>query len=171
MQSKSARRCFGVVALGFCLSAPYAAAETLYKLIDKNGKVTYSEKVPRDFDGKATRLDFDPNANTATLSKPGAKNEEGGGTRRESAAERTIRSRPGDNADARIAQAKEKVEAARKALADAASNATDDDYQFIGTAGKGTRRIPTPEFASRLDGLENAVKAAEEALAAAERGS
>ena len=47
-----------------------AAAETLYKLIDKNGKVTYSEEKPRSFDGQVIRLDIDPNANTATLEKP-----------------------------------------------------------------------------------------------------
>jgi len=44
-----------------------AFAQTLYKLIDKNGKVTYSEEAPKNFDGKVIRIDIDPNANRATL--------------------------------------------------------------------------------------------------------
>ena len=60
-----------LLALACALAVP-AAAQTLYKLTDKNGKVTYSEKVPPGFDGKVTRMDIDPKQNTATLPKPGA---------------------------------------------------------------------------------------------------
>ena len=35
------------LALGAALAAVSATAQTLYKLIDKNGKVTYSESPPR----------------------------------------------------------------------------------------------------------------------------
>jgi len=60
------------VTLGLGLAAwgTGADAQTLYKLIDKNGKVTYAEKPPKDFDGQVIRLDIDPKANTATLPKP-----------------------------------------------------------------------------------------------------
>jgi Domain of unknown function (DUF4124) len=168
MQSKRARRWIAV-GVGLCLAASGASATTFYKLIDSNGKVTYSEKPPKDFDGKVIRLDIDPNANTATLAKPPpAKGESG--PRGETANERIIRSRPGQDSDARIAEAKERLDAARKALADAAANAGDEDYQFVGNMGKGTRRVPTPEFAAKLDSMEKAVKDAEGALAAAERG-
>src|ERR1700733_2938822 len=51
------------------LLAFHASAEVLYKLIDKNGKVTYSEEKPKSFDGQVIRIDIDPNANTATLPK------------------------------------------------------------------------------------------------------
>ena len=57
------------VALALCAVATLAAAQTLYKLIDKNGKVTYSEEPPKNFDGKVIRMDIDPNANRATLPK------------------------------------------------------------------------------------------------------
>ena len=41
-----------------------AAAQTVYKLIDRNGKITYSEEPPKNFDGKVIRIDIDPNANS-----------------------------------------------------------------------------------------------------------
>ena len=57
----------GAIAAALLLCAAGASAQTLYKLIDKNGKVTYSESPPKDFDGKVQRMDIDPKANTATL--------------------------------------------------------------------------------------------------------
>src|SRR5258708_34772117 len=59
-----------VFAAAAALLAAQASAEVLYKLIDKNGKVTYSEEKPKNFDGQVIRLDIDPNANTATMPKP-----------------------------------------------------------------------------------------------------
>ena len=46
------------------LAASMALAQTLYKLVDKNGKVTYSESAPRpgEFDGTVTRIEIDANA-------------------------------------------------------------------------------------------------------------
>ena len=92
MQAKLARRWIGAVGVGLCLAASGASAETFYKLIDSNGKVTYSEKPPKDFDGKVIRLDIDPNANTATLAKPPAKGETAG--RGETAAEKITAAAP-----------------------------------------------------------------------------
>ncbi|HET9471044.1 MAG TPA: DUF4124 domain-containing protein, partial [Usitatibacter sp.] len=54
----------------FALAANSALAQTLYKLIDRNGKVTYSQEAPKDFDGKVIRIDIDPNRNSATLGAP-----------------------------------------------------------------------------------------------------
>src|SRR5512134_1167405 len=92
------------------LLAGAADAQTLYKLIDKNGKVTYSEKPPKDFDGKVIRMDIDPKANTATLPKAGS------GPRPETEAEKIIR-RPTPGPVVRadpVQTAREKLEAARK---------------------------------------------------------
>ena len=43
-----------VAALGTLAFAADCAADTLYKLIDRNGKVTYSETAPKDFDASAS---------------------------------------------------------------------------------------------------------------------
>ena len=58
------------LAASMLIAAVPAAAQTVYKLIDKNGKVTYSEEKPKNFDGKVIRMDIDPNANKADLGAP-----------------------------------------------------------------------------------------------------
>src|SRR5438445_9412989 len=95
-------------------AASIACADTLYKLIDKNGKVTYSEEKPKQFDGQVIRLDIDPKANTATLPKPdaGGKIDESGARRRAPAESAEAR------AAARIAEARERFERAQRALQD-----------------------------------------------------
>jgi len=132
-----------------------AAAQTLYKLIDKNGKITYSESPPKDFDGKVIRMDIDPNANTATLPKPGA-----GPAPTE--AEKILR-RPAPSAGGEQA-AREKLEAAQKALKDARDNPAEADMRYIGNVGGGTRAVPTEEYQKRLATLEENVRKAEEEL-------
>jgi len=47
-----------------------AAQTTLYKLIDKNGKVTYSDSPPKNFDGQVIPVDIDTKRNTAIASWP-----------------------------------------------------------------------------------------------------
>ena len=132
------------------LSAP-AFAQTLYKLIDKNGKVTYSETPPKDFDGKVIRVDIDPKANTATLPKPGPDEFRPAGQASPAAANR-------------LAEARERLAGARKALADAKENPREEDVQWVGNKGAqggGVRAVPTEAYEKRLRGLEEAVKAAE----------
>jgi len=125
-----------------------ATAQTLYKLIDKNGKVTYAEKPPKDFDGKVIRIDVDPNANTATLPKPtGPLVDPARGA-----------------SDAGVKAAQEKLEAAKKAYQQALDNPGDGDVSYIGNKGGGTRAVPTEEYSKRLATLEKAVKDAEEEL-------
>jgi len=139
------------IALAFAmLVAPLAHAQTLYKLIDKNGKVTYSESAPKDFDGKVVRIDIDPNANTATLPKP----------------PETGKARPGAPAGIPPAAARYSAQAnlekARRALAEARDNPSDSDYRFLGNVGGGTRRVHTDEYKARLAELEEAVRKAED---------
>ena len=150
-----------LVALAFAASIvgmTDADAQTLYKLIDKNGKVTYSEKPPKDFDGKVIRMDIDPNANTATLPKPAARVEP-------EAAKRASATAAGAGA---VALAREKLEAARKALQDARDNPRDGDVQWIGNKSGGTRAIESQDFKKRLATLEENVRKAEEELKVAE---
>ena len=150
--------------LGAALCAPDAAAQTLYKLIDENGKVTYSETPPKDFKGKVIRMDIDPKANTATLPKAG-------GARPETEAEKIIRRpMPGATGGADSVQAaRDKLEAARKALQDATDNPREGEVQRMGKVGGGTRPVPTEEYQKRLDALQENVRKAEEELRVAER--
>src|SRR5262245_49281139 len=106
-----------------------AAAQTLYKLIDKNGKVTYSEEKPKNFDGQVIQLDINPNANTAILPKPAASQGagEGGRTRTESPSPRK------SDGEARVAQAQAKLEEAKRAFQELSNNPGPDDLRWIGT--------------------------------------
>jgi hypothetical protein len=134
-----------------------AAAQTmtLYKLIDKSGKVTYSQEKPKNFDGKVVTIEIDLGANTATLPKY------------TDAMRAKVRE---DKASAgRIDELKERVEQRKAALADALANPGEDDIGRMGTVGGRARPVPTDTYLKRLADLERAVKEAEEQLQQAER--
>ena len=144
------------IAVGLAIGLE-AHAQTLYKLIDKNGKVTYVEKPPKDFDGKVIRLDIDPNANTATLPKPGAPSAGGAGG--------------ADSATSdRLKAARDRAEAARKAYDNALNNPGEGEVTRVGNVGGGTRPVFSEAYAKRLADLEQAAKEAEDDLKRAERG-
>ena len=148
---------FTAAALAFA-GAGESAAQTVYKLIDKDGKVTYVDTPPKDFPGQVIRVDIDPKANTATLPKmpPSAEGE---------AAKKAAAAAPD-----RVAEARGKLEAARKAYADARDNPGPDDVMRVGNVGgKTTRPVFSDEYQKRLDGLEKAVRDAEEELKRAEQ--
>lgn len=153
------------IALAAALACAPAAAQELYKLIDKNGKVTYSEKPPKDFDGKVIKLTVNPDANTATLPKPPAKGAAGdeGGARRDAS------QRAADRA-AREREAREKLDAAKRELKDAQDNPGEGDIARMGKVGGGTRPVPTEEYQRRLANLEKAVREAEAELRAIQEG-
>jgi hypothetical protein len=136
-----------------------AAAQTLYKLIDKNGKVTYSESPPKDFEGKVFRVEIDPKANTATLPKPSAA----------SPAQKAPATATAPSAGDSVRLAREKLEAAKKALQDAQENPREDEVQRVGNKGGFTRPVPTEAYQKRLETLEEAVRKAEQELRDAQR--
>jgi hypothetical protein len=151
-----------VASIAVTFAAGGAAAATLYKLIGKDGKVTYSEEAPKNFDGKVIRLDIDPNANRATLPKyepkaaaPAARRADAEGAKPAALDRDALR---------------ERVAKRRAALEAAQNNPAEDDVQWVGNAGGGTRRVPTPEYQRRLDELERSLKEAEHELEAAEKG-
>jgi hypothetical protein len=152
------------------LLVPAAGAETLYKLIDRNGKVTYSESPPKDFDGKVIRMDIDPKANTAVAPK-----------RPPAEATATSKAAPAGSVASRgssIELAREKLQKARAAYEDARDNPKDEDYRNVGAGGggmhgmgaRGPSRILTDDYQLRLAGLENVMKQAEEELRSLENG-
>jgi hypothetical protein len=155
-----------VLAAAAALLASHACAEVLYKLIDKNGKVTYSEEKPKNFDGQVIRLDINPNANTTTMPKPASGANSGeptpppkrkeGGTKKPSPEER-------------IALARERLERAQQALQDVRDHPNEGDIQIFGNKGGGVRMVPTEAYQKKLDKLELDVKNAQEELTLAEK--
>ena len=135
-----------------------AQAQTLYKLIDKNGKVTYSESAPKpgEFDGQVIRIDVNPKQNTAILPQAAGRN---AGQEAAEAAQAATNTKI----------ARDKLEAAKKALAQAQENPGEGEVNWIGNKGGGTRAVPSDAYRAKLDKLEADVKAAEEELSRVER--
>jgi len=151
-------RVFGccLAAAAIAVAAPPVLAQTVYKLIDRNGKVTYVETPPKDFDGRVIRVDIDPNANKASLGAPRFTPPPQGGAAGPAAAA---------DHESQVTAARERRDAARKALADARDHPAPDDMRFLGKVGGGSRAVPTDAYQQRLDGLERALKEAEDDLA------
>lgn len=139
-----------------------ASAQVLYKLIDKNGKVTYAEKPPANFDGKVIRMDIDPNANTATLPKPGAAPATGSETQSKDseALRRAVQAKTREQD--KLDRARSKVDDAKQRLQDLIDNPGDDDVVRVGKVGGGSRPVFTEEYQAKIQRAEAAVKAAEE---------
>ncbi len=152
------------------LVAGLAGPQTLYKLVDKNGKVTYSETVPKGFDGQVTPMNIDPNANTATLPKPAAKGGEGQSEKRSTEEYLREGASRREDAEARLQSAKDRVQEARNELNDAMLNPGEGDLQWIGNVGGGARSVRTEAYAKRIAALEAKVAKAEEDLKRIERG-
>jgi len=140
-----------------------ACAETLYKLIAPDGKVTYAQEAPKHFDGKVIRLDIDPNANTAEGKRaPPSKV-------RNPNEEIILR-----DADAprkkKLEVAQEKLQAARAAYENARNNPGEGDVQRVGTVKGGARPVFSEEYQRRLDKLEAEMKEAQDQVDKLERG-
>jgi hypothetical protein len=168
MKEASMRPKFVLAGLAAALAfmASDAGAQTLYKLIDKNGKVTYSEKPPKDFDGKVIPMNIDPNANTATLPKlPAAADTSG-------SREPGPRSRePGSASKAEtVDELRQRLEDAKKAYQDAVDNPGEGDVTRVGNVNGMTRPVFSDAYQARLNSLEGAVKKAEEDLRRAQGG-
>ncbi len=150
--------------LALCLPA---SAQTLYKLIDKDGKVTYSETAPKFFDGQVIRIDIDPNANTMTMPKPEKVDPVSGEPKRKG--DQPRKSEDG-KAKAQLDPdiARDRLDAAKKALDDARDNPKDGEITWIGKVGGGARPVFSEDYQRRIDRLELAVKSAEEELRRAE---
>ena len=125
------------------------SAQTLYKLIGKDGKVTYSEEKPKDFDGQVVPMQINKDANTATLPK----------FQRPAPAKPAA---PDKDAEGKAQTPQEKLERAQKALADAKENPREGEIARVGIKGGGTRPVPTEAYLKRLEELERAVKDAED---------
>lgn len=155
------------LALLLIAAATEVYGTTLYKLTSPSGEITYTDAVPKGFRGTVKRLDIDTSERVAVLT-PGAQ-----GQVRATVPDyaEIVRRRPPVDDEARIVQARERLEAARRALAAAQESSAPEDWIHVGPRNPlGMKRVPRPEYQARLENLERNVQIAEEQLRRAERG-
>lgn len=157
------------LALLLIVATTEAYGTTLYKLTDATGAVTYTDAVPKGFSGTVKRLDMDTSANVAVITPSARPGEVEAAV--PDYAEIIRRRPPVDENEVRIAEARERLEAARRALTDAQDNSAATDWIYVGRNNPGgVRRFPRPEYQARLENLERNVQIAEDELRMAERG-
>ena len=131
------------------LAGAQPAKQVLWKVVDKNGKVTYHDREPPEgTEGTITRIEMNLEGNRAAA-PPKAQ----AGKAAPAATKRAA-------ADAELAKAQTRLESARKALEEGRVQ-TEADTQWMGNVGGGARPVPTEAYNARVKRLEDAVKAAE----------
>ena len=145
-----------LVAALFVLLAADAGAAILYKLVDPSGGITFSDSVPRGFQGDVTRLDIDTGTNLITPTPSGSP------AARAPIAYEPVVPRPASSDEDRLRVAAQRIEDARLALAEAQNNSLAEDWIYLGPNNPlGMRRMPRPEYQARLERLASNVVVAE----------
>jgi hypothetical protein len=145
-----------VLAALLALCVADAGAAILYKLVDPYGSITFSDTVPRGFQGEVTRMDIDTGTNLITPTPSGAP------VARAPIAYDPVVRRPAITDEERLRTAAQRIEEARMALADAQNNSLAEDWVYLGPNNPlGMRRMPRPEYQARLDQLAANVVVAE----------
>lgn len=139
------------------LASFQASAQALYKYVDANGKVTYSDKAPKAGE-KATRMTADTTTNI--INSPAAS--KGGGVIR-SSGNASGRADERDKLRAMVDAAEIDLERAKKALEDG-QTPQEGEQQIIVKKNAGNAVLRTEGYRERIAGLEAAVKTAEEKL-------
>ena len=149
-----------------------AQSSTVYKHVDKDGKVTYSEKPPAKDEPKADaksegkadskKLDMDNKRNVIKSYAP------------KSTGDGPAESRPADKRAERNETLRAQLDDALRELDDAKAaletgkDPLDDEWQTVGVAQGRPSRVPSEAYHRRIKSLEQAVKDAEERVKRAE---
>lgn len=181
----------GVAMLAF---ASLALGATFYKWIDRDGTVHYGDAPPKGYTGVVTPIEVDPAAHTVApaakpIEKPPVPVEPGVVAQPPAQPDLlTQRRQTRARLEADLARAQERLDLARKALAEA-GNPQEDEWQVTvgGPPGAGAQvprsnchattdgrticpgRVPSAEYYARVQQLEDQVKRAELAVQDAER--
>lgn len=167
-----------------------ASAQVLYKLTDRQGRVTYADREPRDFDGTVVRIDPDPASNIVPSAKTGAPSRPANAPSEWAEARRKSR----EELEKRLRAAQDRVDAARKAKSEGgeplpeelqtvqrhqpplkAGQAPPNPNCFASRFPSGAAslncpgRVPDDAFYERQKKLDEDLARAEEELALAER--
>ena len=144
-----------LAALLVTLAAADAGAAVLYKLVDRTGHVTFSDTVPRGFDGSVSRLDIETGPNLITPSPSAAP------VARAPIDYDWLVRRQDTSGEERLRAAARRIDDAKAALANAQDNSLAEDWIYLGANPLGMRRMPRPEYQARLDQLAANVVVAE----------
>jgi hypothetical protein len=113
--------------------ASAASAQTLYKWVDKDGRVQFADKPPTGFKGEVTKIQVDaqPEPAAPRSPPPAASPRKAAPPEEDKAAEMAAKRRQvREELAARLSAARAKLEAARKAL-DEGQATTADERQFV----------------------------------------
>ena len=130
------------ILLALALAAP-AYAQVLYKWTDKDGKVQYADKPPVRFNGTVTKIDIDVKPDPDTRPAPQRPVDVGPASSDLVAKRRAIRTALA----AQVARARDRLEAAKTALA-AADAPLDDERQVVQQRLDQARPQPGPDSQS-----------------------
>ena len=134
------------------LAAPPAAAQVLYKWIDAQGKVQYSDQPPKDFKGEVTRIEPDTPATPAPVVPRAPAKAQSPQPAQEGIVEMAARKRETRDAlRANVERARAKVEEAKKALQEAQDLPRDDERQIIQQRVSGKGNTGTPQNVPNAD--------------------
>jgi len=121
------------LALAGCLLAASANATTLYTWIDAQGRTQYSDRPPKDFKGEVRRIETEAPPPPQSMSEPHAPVAPAAPAAKADVAPRGIagqRRATREKLETEVNAAREKVEEARRALAEG-QDATVDDRQLL----------------------------------------
>lgn len=183
------------LAMALAIALP-AAAQTLYKWTDPDGKTHYSDKPPKGFKGTVSRIETEPAPPAAPPAAAPPKPVTKAGEEPAAAPQDMNSKRRAERLrlEARVVEARRKLEAARKAR-DEGEEPQQDERQVVqrarsaDPASKGTARmncrevpgrsgrketvcgavVPGEAYYERINRMDEAVRQAEEELATAER--
>lgn len=180
------------------LAAGPAAAQTLYKWVDAQGRVQYSDKVPKGFKGEVTRIETETDKVTLppALPPPGPAAPASAQEKAKAAPAESIvakRRATRERLEARLKEARAKVEVVKKAMEESESPEPDERKTIQQRAAGGGMHgmaprsncraevgkdgtkgvmcptsVPATEYYDRVARQEVALRKAEEELAAAE---
>ncbi len=150
---------FSLVLL-LALAAVNAGAQVLYKYVDANGKVTYSDKAPKAGE-KAERMLADTTTNV--ISSPALR----GGVIVKAGGNVSVRVAERDKLKALVDAAEMELERAKKALEDG-QTPQEGEQLIVVKKNAGNAVLRTEGYRERIASLESAVKAAEDKLAQAQ---
>ncbi len=161
------------IAVGFFVACSVLAAQAqgLWKYTDKDGKVTYSDKAPKNGEKAEPVI-----ADTTGTVIPAGKNQSSGKPQSSSPVSALVSERAAEREKYRKAldAARDELEKAKKALEDG-QDPTQEERLIV--VGRGANGQPTgvnsisrkPEYYARIASLEEEVKRAEEKVAVTER--
>jgi hypothetical protein len=193
--SAASRPAAAAMAVALALSGP-AIAQVLYKWIDADGKTQYSDQPPKKHQGPVTRIEPDVAPTPAPPRKPAAATPAAAPAKAVPPEDPTAKRRATRAAlEKRLVAARDKLDAARKALAETSDPEPEErqvvqqtakmgggmhglsgarsNCRVINDKGKAAVSCPTTilkeEYFDRVGKLEEAVRVAEAELAEAEQ--